>query len=168
MVEACLLFAQSMCSFGCDVFSFGRSSVWKPIDRLCASAFVTWQFTKVVAVCCLLLPFSATPQASFTLTTHYLPSCLQLFWLDMALLEWVIWCTSLLIGITCFKRSIFSLKSAIAASAKDDSLALDLSWYFWWHTLWHVSLPIGAALWSFARHSRLFPGAVAGVWIGTG
>lgn len=119
-------------------------------------------------VCCLLLPFSATPQASFTLTTHYLPSFLQLFWLDMALLEWVIWCTSLLIGITCFKRSIFSLKSAITASAKDDSLALDLSWYFWWHTLWHVSLPIGAALWSFARHSRLFPGAVAGVWIGTG
>lgn len=31
--EATLLILQSVTSFGCDVYSFGETSIWKPIDR---------------------------------------------------------------------------------------------------------------------------------------
>jgi len=127
MIEAILLLLQSVCSFGCDVISFGRASRWKPIDRLCASIFVSWQFTK-------------------------------LFWLDMDATEWVIWCATLLVGVYCFKHSSSSLKSI---AAKESKLNMDFRSYFWWHTAWHVSLPIGAAIWMFARQARLVSMEVA-------
>ena len=32
--EIALLFFQSACSYGCDVHTFGRPSLWKPVDRM--------------------------------------------------------------------------------------------------------------------------------------
>ena len=31
--EVGLLYLQSICSFGCDAWSFGKASIWKPLDR---------------------------------------------------------------------------------------------------------------------------------------
>ena len=46
-VEVLLLVLQSVCSYGCDVHSFGRPSRWKPVDRM----FVLLIRSMCVCVC---------------------------------------------------------------------------------------------------------------------
>ena len=66
----------------------------------------------------------------------------------MSLLEWVIWCTALIIGIYCFKSSMDHLKKSKKVKGRFHG-------YLRWHTLWHLSLPLGAAIWMIARNSRM-------------
>ena len=121
-VETALLVAQSICSYGCDVYSFGRPSIWKPVDRTCASCFVLYQALKLV-------------------------------WLDMCAVEWVVWSLTLSVGLICFRNSMAQLKAAPKRSK--DGETVDLRDYLWWHTAWHWSLPLGAAVWMAVRAERL-------------
>ena len=38
--EVGLLYLQSICSFGCDAWSFGKASIWKPLDRTVRKNFL--------------------------------------------------------------------------------------------------------------------------------
>lgn len=113
---------QSIASFGCDVYSFGRPSIWKPIDRVFASSFVLWE-------------------------------CIKLFWLHMSLAEWVTWFIALCCGLYCFKMSMDQLK---LGDEEIKSHSILRSRYIWWHTMWHLSLPIGAGVWMMVRANRLY------------
>jgi hypothetical protein len=47
-VEILICFLQAVCSYGNDVWSFGRESRWKTADRLVASCNVAWQCVKLL------------------------------------------------------------------------------------------------------------------------
>jgi hypothetical protein len=138
----------------CDVATFGRASGWKPVDRLAATAFVGWQGCKLA-------------------------------WLEMSAAEGVVWCATLAVGLLCFQASMACLKlptarpsrrpptvsapptSSFSSAAnshqapqfdcaeKDADAVPDLRLYLKWHTAWHCSLPLGAALWLAVRANRL-------------
>jgi len=136
-LEAGLLVVQSVCSYMCDVATFGRASAWKPIDRFAASAFVLWQ-------------------------------CCKLAWLEMTWAEGLVWVATLTAGFGCFKNSMSCLKHppkqlrshgasgpAALGTEVDADLGVDLRPYMWWHTAWHFSLPLGAAVWMAVRASQI-------------
>lgn len=113
--EAALCILQSVTSFGCDVQSFGRASIWKPLDRLMASFFTLWQV-------------------------------LKFFWLGQTRRERLMWGMAISVALYCF----YQAQAALRTRPKPDFRA-----FLRWHSLWHLSLPLGAAIWCELRCARL-------------
>jgi len=132
-VEAFLLLAQSITSYGCDVYSFGLPSIWKPLDRCGASSFVLWQMLKLV-------------------------------WLDMSALEYMLWAGTLAVGGATFRTAQACLTTSATTTCGgggrgglnqggDDAARLEA--FVRWHTLWHLTLPLGVVAWMTVRAQRL-------------
>jgi hypothetical protein len=217
-LEVGLLACQSVASWGCDVHSFGRPSLWKPVDRM-------YGVNRPTDIKCLMIGFdllevSSRASSSFTVrawpfflstlsiflrcaTTFVAWQGLKLLWLRMSLGEWLVWAATLAVGIGCFRVSMSKLKAACASAtahtnASDDASGavataappvnagsgpgavrrhrkgpsssssssstvaalgdrpvVDLGPYYRWHTAWHVSLPVGAAVWLAVRCASL-------------
>lgn len=67
----------------------------------------------------------------------------------MSLAEYVIWFFVLLSGGVCFTNSMAALKGSPGKPPKLQS-------YLFWHTAWHLSLPVGAWVWMIFRWRRLY------------
>lgn len=153
-LEAGLLAVQSVCSYMCDVATFGQPSVWKPVDRLGASAFVGWQGCKL-----LRLEMSKAEGAVWCATLALGLGCFQA---SMA-------CLKPPPARPSHRAQAVAASSSFSANyhqaqhfdcaeqraEKGADACPDLRLYLKWHTAWHWSLPLGAGLWMAVRANRL-------------
>jgi hypothetical protein len=137
--EAILLIFQSIASYGCDVYSFGRASIWKPIDRVFASSFVLWECFKL---CWLHMSVAEwiTWAVSLSLSLYCFATSMHQLKIDKN------------------HSDDDSLKGGKRNGKKRSSSSVELrrSRYLWWHTMWHISLPFGAGVWMMVRANRLY------------
>ena len=177
-VEILLLFLQSACSFGCDAWTFGRASAWKPLDRTMASLFVLWQALKLA-----WLDMTAGEWACWCAT---LAAGMLCFMRGMRSLKSQQQPSpSGLVGggggsgaeglaaaaATTRRRSARVANRATATGGggnivdesdsrgreeeENEEGARAIAVFLRWHTLWHLSLPLGAAVWMELRAFRV-------------
>lgn len=174
-VEVALLFLQSVCSFGCDAYSFGRASVWKPLDRTMASLFVLFQATKLA-----WLEMAAEEMLCWTLTLSVGVLC---FMRSMSCLKTTRGGAGGAAagsggGVggsdAAMRRTTRSMATRSQATGGKDSKGGEeaeeerieerpeepplISAFLRWHSIWHISLPLGAAVWMEIRARRMRAG----------
>lgn len=108
----CLLMLQGIVSYLADVKTWGVRSMWKFIDKLLATG---------LTICCVILA-----------SAHM---CAQLC------LEWsygVTFAAAIVVALECKRRS----SKALLTICSEPAALCELNAYLFWHTAWHVSLPV--------------------------
>ena len=118
IVDGLMLFVQGLVSYGCDVYTFGYSSVFKILDRGEALITMAWWTAKLFYL-------------------NIAPQCVS-----MNAAEIVVFLVTGVIAICCKVKGEMAMRK------------LDWTAFRVWHSLWHLSAPLGLFVWALMRKNR--------------
>ena len=75
----------------------------------------------------------------------------KLIWLEMTLLEYVVWIGGLCVALACFQRG----QKLLHSRSPKPPTKRDFSAFLAWHAVWHCVLPLAAGAWMWIRGKRL-------------
>ena len=75
----------------------------------------------------------------------------KLVWLEMTILEYVVWIGGLCVALACFQRG----QKLLHSRSPKPPTKRDFSAFLAWHAVWHCVLPLAAGSWMWIRGRRL-------------